>query len=399
MTVHAFRKRLQGSVLILPLIFVLVFVNLSPSIAAPSGIKPTPTAIISLTFEEIKRNIEDAGSGRERDAYFETIKGIRVRWSATVNSGDSESVLLNIGGLFWSVHLEGISIDQAPKDSKILFEATIADYSRFLGMNFLDLDGVVILSGGASTPTPKLTATQSDTLTPTATQTHTPTATPTSTPAADLVLGGNTYLRVGPGPNYQAKQMVYRGTALPVYSRDEKGQWLLVDPLQGLWVQSYGSTLSAPATTLPLAPSLTPTPTRTLVPTRTPIPSPTPRPSATPVPAVAIETIYNNLQRMTELQFTDYKKTLVGKPVRQRVKVGNVNDQGNLLLSGDWSPLIFNVSDFCVVVRQTPREFARSLDPGETFFLEAIIQGIVSDYGYYLNCENTLILTYKSHSH
>jgi hypothetical protein len=65
-------------------------------------------------------------------------------------------------------------------------------------------------------------------------------------------------------------------------------------------------------------------------------------------------------------------------------------------LSGDWSPFIFNWSDFCVVITGVPREVALTLDGGAEIYLEAIINGIVGDNNYYFNCENTLLLTYKN---
>ena len=99
---------------------------------------------------------------------------------------------------------------------------------------------------------------------------------------------------------------------------------------------------------------------------------------------------------MTALQFKEYKQEIAGKPVRQTVEVGNVQDDGKLTLHGDWSPFIFNVSDFCVVVTGVPKDLAIQLDGGDTLYLKAQINGIVGDYNYYFNCENTLVLNYRS---
>ena len=98
---------------------------------------------------------------------------------------------------------------------------------------------------------------------------------------------------------------------------------------------------------------------------------------------------------MTALQFKEYKQEIAGKPVRETVKVGNVQDDGKVSLSGPWSPFIFNVSDFCVVVTGVPKDFALGLSGGDKFYLEAIINGVVGDNNYYFNCENTLVLNYR----
>ena len=99
---------------------------------------------------------------------------------------------------------------------------------------------------------------------------------------------------------------------------------------------------------------------------------------------------------MTELQFKEYVKTIVGKPVRQFVVIGNVAEDGKIVLSGDWSPLIFNVSEFCVVVTGAPKDVALTFDAGDRAYLEATINGVIGNYNYYINCEYTLLLTYKS---
>jgi len=99
---------------------------------------------------------------------------------------------------------------------------------------------------------------------------------------------------------------------------------------------------------------------------------------------------------MTGLQFSEYKKKIVGKLVRQTVEVGNVDEKGRVSVGGPWSPWLFNVSDFCVTVTGVPREVGLKLSGGETVKLEARVQGIVGDYNYFINCENTLILNYIS---
>jgi hypothetical protein len=97
---------------------------------------------------------------------------------------------------------------------------------------------------------------------------------------------------------------------------------------------------------------------------------------------------------MTSLQFSEYKKDIIGKKVDEGVIVNSVNDDGNIDLKGPWSPTLFNVSDFCVVVSGVPRDQALQYNSGRLLMLEASIYGLVGDYNYYYNCENTLILRY-----
>lgn len=98
---------------------------------------------------------------------------------------------------------------------------------------------------------------------------------------------------------------------------------------------------------------------------------------------------------MTELQFKEYKNTLVGKPVREKVKISNVSDDGKVTLSGKWSPFLINFSDFGVVVLGVPHDTAITLNGGDEFYLEATIDRIVGDYNYFINRENVLVLRYK----
>lgn len=139
----------------------------------------------------------------------------------------------------------------------------------------------------------------------------------------------------------------------------------------------------------------TPTPTKTSTPTKTPTSTPTRTPS--PTPALTLIEIYDNFQTMTAFQFEDYKKNIIGKKVIDIVQIGNVSEDGKVALSGPWSPLIFNISDFCVVITSVPKDVALLFSGGQIILLEATINGIVGDYNYYINCENTLLLTYIKH--
>lgn len=98
---------------------------------------------------------------------------------------------------------------------------------------------------------------------------------------------------------------------------------------------------------------------------------------------------------MTALQFKEYVQEIAGKPVRQEVKIGNVEEDGKISLVGPWSPILFNIAELCVIITGAPKDVALSLSGGDKVQLEALINGIVGDYNYYNNCENVLLLTYK----
>jgi len=233
------------------------------------------------------------------------------------------------------------------------------------------------------------TSTLSPTQTPTPENTATPTITQTSTQIAQISVGNNANVRSGPGLGFSVVKVIKPDETAQVYGRSEDGQWFWIDPEEQDWIHVSVSTLSVPAESLPLAPTMTPTvgpsPTST----------PTPRPSPTPVPPIRLEEIYYNFQTMTSLQFSDYKQEIAGKPLDEMIVVGGVQDDGKVVVSGDWSPFLFNVSEFCVVVAGVPKETAITLNAGDRVYLHATINRIVGDYNYYYNCENTLVLSFK----
>jgi flagellar basal body-associated protein FliL len=155
------------------------------------------------------------------------------------------------------------------------------------------------------------------------------------------------------------------------------------------------STNTPGPTNTPL-PTASPTATFTITPTstRTPKPTTTLPPTRTPIPSVSLDDIYDNFKNMTEYQFSVYKSEIAGKPVREIVTVGNVDEHGRLNLTGPWSPWLINWSDFCVAVTGTPSDILISLNGGDDVHLEATINGIVGNNNYYINCENTLVLVY-----
>ena len=141
-----------------------------------------------------------------------------------------------------------------------------------------------------------------------------------------------------------------------------------------------------------VTPTITYTPTLTNTPTRTHTPTATQTPTRTPIPSIDIYDVYDNLQDMTPFQ---YMHSIVGQPVRQTVEISNVDERGRASIYGPWSPWLFNVSEFCVIVTGVPANIALQLDGGDVVYLEARIDRIVDDYGYFFNCEYTFILVYE----
>jgi hypothetical protein len=375
----------------------------------------TAITLINLPFTEIEDNY-DTLSRNEWDDYYARIKGQRIHWNAKVDGGDKDTLYLDMGQkTFRSIWLEDIGIQEVAEEKNIEFEATLGDFSRFLGFT-LHLENPDIMStmDSAVTSTPELSETPTETLTrtptkrPTVTNTVTSSPTFTATPPFNLIVGNDTNIQTGPGSSFESARIAEQGEALPVYARDDSGNWLLIDPENYFWIRSSVATLSAPLNEVPVAPTATPsatpsvtstptaTQTSTPTPTRTPMPTATLPPTRTPIPAVNLDVIYSNFENMTALQFDEYKKQIAGKPVRQIVKVGNVDEKGRVIVSGPWSPFIFNFSEFCVIVTGVPNDVALTLDGGDSVYLEATINGIVGDYNYFFNCENTLLLAYKN---
>jgi hypothetical protein len=238
--------------------------------------------------------------------------------------------------------------------------------------------------------------------TPTLIPTNTPAPTSTPTPAAGFILDKNANIRSGPGQEFIVVAGAVAGDTLSVFGKNADGTWLLIDPVKYLWISASLGKLDqtidliplaqTPAPTLPPAITLTPFPTIT----RTPIPSKTPVPSRTPIPAVLIIDIYNNFQTMTALQFREYTAQIAGRSVRERIVVANVDENGRVNVKGPWYDNLFNIYEFCVVVSGVPNNIAIGLNGGDNVYLEATINGIVGDYNYYYNCENTVVLYYVS---
>ena len=95
-----------------------------------------------------------------------------------------------------------------------------------------------------STSFPTETQTITPTSVPTLTNTWTPSPTFTSTPPFLMTVGNNTNLQMGPGADFDSLRIAEQGELLPVYSKDETSQWLLVDPLNYIWIRSSIAVLS-----------------------------------------------------------------------------------------------------------------------------------------------------------
>lgn len=144
------------------------------------------------------------------------------------------------------------------------------------------------------------------------------------------------------------------------------------------------------------SPTFTRTATITRTPTLTRTATSTPTPTITPLPPLDLDDIYSNYLDMTSLQFSEYKEDIIGKKVVDYVEIGGVQEDGKLNLSGSWSNDYEIIYDYCVVVSGIPREKALKYNAGQKILLEATVYGLVGDYNYYFNCENTLILNFVS---
>ena len=371
------------------LLVILLFATFSPLHGrAETILLSSQNQNYDLTFDEIESNY-DKLSKRGFEEYFSTIEGTRVHWTAEVTGAKENYLSVDMGqAWFRTIFLNGVGSKDALDGDVIEFEATIDHFSRFLGFTLYFEDTIILkVNGGKATGTDTNRSTTTATATPQSTKTPTPTA--TLAPFGEASFGNNINVRNGPGLNFQVTKVMKPGETLPIYGRSTDSAWLWVDPIEQIWVAVSVATADVTITALPLGPTMAPTATRTLVPTKTPLPT------QTLIPAVSLIDIYDNSQSMTELQFKEYKNTVFGKPIREYVKIGNVSDRGVVSLSGPWSPWLFNVSDFCVAVTGMPKETALQLEGGDRVYLEATINGIVGDYNYYYNCENTLLLTFK----
>ncbi len=195
---------------------------------------------------------------------------------------------------------------------------------------------------------------------------------------AFIIVISDSVVRSGPSLEYPVLQVIGKGTTIKAFKVSSNKEWISLDENDISWILLSKVTLNVDANELPIA-------TTSLY-----------APTITPLPPVTLEDIYANFDKMTELQFSEYQKTIIGKSIQQKVKIGNVNDKGVVSLLGEWSPTIINLTEFCVIVNNVPREIAINLNGGDEHYLQANINGIVGNYNYYYNCENTLVLVYGS---
>ena len=114
----------------------------------------------------------------------------------------------------------------------------------------------------------------------------------------------------------------------------------------------------------------------------------------TPKSGITLEGIYLLYLSTTELQFKEYMSYTYGEKITEEVVVGQVMDDGKVVLAGKWSESYYGIYEFCVVVQNVPKDIALSYVKGKKIYLEASIYGLVGNYNYYWDCENTLILSY-----
>ncbi|MEI7849020.1 MAG: NINE protein [Chloroflexota bacterium] len=224
------------------------------------------------------------------------------------------------------------------------------------------------------------------TQTSTTTLTHTPSPSMTPTPliANGTIAQNNINMRSAPGLTAVIITTLKINLKIVANAKSQDDLWVLVNTenQDHGWVYKELIKFSEETALLPISKETIPT----LVPT---IP-----PTATLIPAIELDKIYLNLETKTVLQFQQYSQAIVGKPVRETIKIGNVDKQGRVIIHGVWSPELFNISDFCVVMTGMSEADSIQLTPGQDYPLNATIQGIIGNYNYYNNCEYTLILNY-----
>ena len=99
-----------------------------------------PTATLSpLTMSEIESSYSNL-TDIQWDDYEQSLKGIRIHWTGTVNEVRPDgTIYLDVGqGSFRSVYLDGVPLDVGKtidKGQVIEFEATIKNVSTFLGLS------------------------------------------------------------------------------------------------------------------------------------------------------------------------------------------------------------------------------------------------------------------------
>lgn len=217
---------------------------------------------------------------------------------------------------------------------------------------------------------------------PTITPTLAATATPP--PIEGVIIQDMSNVRSSPDLTAPVLRVLKLNSRVTALANSPDGNWNLVytESNEKGWIFKQLIKFTGSPEMLPVSTEIFPTPVPTIPPT------------VTLIPAISLHTIYANLQTDTTLQFQQYTQSIVGKPVRETVQIGNVDERGRVILHGPWSPELFNVSELCVIVTGWPSEKAAKLSAGQKYSLKAIINGIIGGYNYFNNCENTLILNF-----
>ncbi len=119
-----------------------------------------------------------------------------------------------------------------------------------------------------------------------------------------------------------------------------------------------------------------------------------PTKTSTTTSGISLEGLYLLYLSTTELQFKEYMSYAYGEKIQDQVVVGQVLDDGNVALAGEWSEHYYGFYEFCVIVQNVPKDIAMTYVKGHSIYLEATIYSLIGDYNYYYDCENTLILSY-----
>lgn len=157
-------------------------------------------------------------------------------------------------------------------------------------------------------------------------------------------------------------------------------------------VSTLRATISADSTPIPQ--NMTTTPENQVATNTQYINTIQPTNTSTPNSEIPLEGIYLLYLSATELQFNEYMSYTFGEQISEEVVVGQVLEDGNVALAGEWSENYYGIYDFCVVVLNVPKDTALNFVKGHTIFLDATVYGLIDDYGYYWDCENTLLLDY-----
>jgi hypothetical protein len=209
-------------------------------------------------------------------------------------------------------------------------------------------------------------------------------STSTPMPILGVIIQDMANMRSSPNLTAPVVKVLRLNSKVTAFANSQDGNWNLVftENNERGWMHKQLIQFTKSTEMLPVSSEIFPTPVPFVPPT------------ATFIPSISLEMIYDNFKNETTLQFQQYTQSIIGKPVREIVNIGDVDKQGRVSLQGPWSPALINVSDFCITVTGMPTGESLKLSPGQKYALEATVSEIVGNYNYYINCENTLVLNF-----